>query len=374
VEKENVPLLMDGKWLQVIEHLDQAVIVLDHQRILRLVNDAARRLLGYETGQTIGGRCRLTTRGVDCENACPLTFAIEEGLERVEDFATVYRTRDDRLLPLRITVIPFRNQDGEFRGAVEILRPSEPDYGFVMAGHSAASDDLRERVRMAARVNVDVMVVGESVACQDVARALHRLTGAPEDLFRRWKGSWEGETAWPPGTIFADGDDLGSLAAAQRPEGWRVIIGARSAEGVDSTSMVLELPPLESRTEDLPQMIGAWIEGLSPRKTLSPGALSRLVRLARERGLGPLEEVLASAITLAGDRIEESHIPVDGYGTALVDELLQESDPLAALEARLLREVLGRSGWRMQEAAERLGISRVTLWRKMKDLGIERPD
>jgi transcriptional regulator of acetoin/glycerol metabolism len=35
--------------------------------------------------------------------------------------------------------------------------------------------------------------------------------------------------------------------------------------------------------------------------------------------------------------------------------------------------VLDRSEWRMQEAADRLGISRVTLWRKLKDHGIERP-
>ena len=80
-----------------------------------------------------------------------------------------------------------------------------------------------------------------------------------------------------------------------------------------------------------------------------------------------------AAVAVAGDRIEESHIPVDGYGTALVDELLQESDPLSALEERLLREVLERSEWRMQEAADRLCISRVTLWRKMKELGIEKP-
>jgi len=38
-----------------------------------------------------------------------------------------------------------------------------------------------------------------------------------------------------------------------------------------------------------------------------------------------------------------------------------------------LREVLERSEWRMQEAADRLCISRVTLWRKMKELGIEKP-
>ena len=41
--------------------------------------------------------------------------------------------------------------------------------------------------------------------------------------------------------------------------------------------------------------------------------------------------------------------------------------PLAALERRVLREIVELSGWRMQEAADRLGISRVTLWRKMKD-------
>jgi transcriptional regulator of acetoin/glycerol metabolism len=38
----------------------------------------------------------------------------------------------------------------------------------------------------------------------------------------------------------------------------------------------------------------------------------------------------------------------------------------------VLREVVELCGWRMQEAADRLGISRVTLWRKMKDLGIEK--
>jgi DNA-binding NtrC family response regulator len=67
-------------------------------------------------------------------------------------------------------------------------------------------------------------------------------------------------------------------------------------------------------------------------------------------------------------------LPGDAYGTAWVDELLHEPDPLTALERRLLCEVLQRCGWRMQEAADRLGISRVTLWRKLRDHGIERPE
>jgi hypothetical protein len=62
-----------------------------------------------------------TTHGVDCEHACPLTFALESRLDHVEDFATVYTSRDGRALPLKVTVIPMRAPDGGFRGAIEIL-------------------------------------------------------------------------------------------------------------------------------------------------------------------------------------------------------------------------------------------------------------
>ena len=47
----------------MLDRLGEAVIVLDHQRILRHVNDAARRLLGYERGQEIGG-VRVVEHGV----------------------------------------------------------------------------------------------------------------------------------------------------------------------------------------------------------------------------------------------------------------------------------------------------------------------
>ena len=64
----------------------------------------------------------------------------------------------------------------------------------------------------------------------------------------------------------------------------------------------------------------------------------------------------------------------DGYRLALVDEALRSNRPLATLEERLLRETLERSCWKVQDAADRLSVSRVTLWRKMKEHGIERPN
>lgn len=361
-----------GAWFEVLDQLGEAVIVLDGQRNLRHVNQAARLLLGYEKGSQIGGRCKLTTRGLDCENACPLTFALDHDLERVVDFSTVYRTVEGNDLPLNITVIPISDDDGGFRGAVEILRPIQPDPGFFMAGSSATAAVLRQRVADFARSQSDVCLLGEPPVCRDVAQAMHRFSGMPDDLFHVWSGSWGGIRPWPPGTIYASEDGIRSLLESDRPQGWRAVVAAATVPEAASLE-VLELPSAEDMGKDLPQVIVSWMGRIAPRTKVTQEALERLTRMARERGFEELEGNLTAALAVAGDRLDVEHLPVDGYRTALVDELLQAARPLVALEERLLREVLERCGWRMQEAADRLGISRVTLWRKMKDLGIERP-
>jgi PAS domain S-box-containing protein len=364
--------LVRDAWIEVLDNLGEAVIVLDRQRSLLHVNDAARRLLGYEQGQEIGGRCKLTTRGADCDDACPLTFALNNELDRVDDFATVYRTLDGRAVPLKITVIPLTDEAGEFRGAVEILRPTEPSPGFFLAGTSQRAEALRERVAVLARTHADICLVGEMPACRDVARALHRFSGLPEDLFRAWSGRWDDINPWPPGTLFAYGDAADELLiSADRPEGWRFVI-ARSTAVEDCSLDVLELPSVEELDADLPTIIVSWMEELAPRTRVTRAAIERLERVVRDCGFQELERVLTTALATVGDCLEAEHLPIDGYHTAFVDELLQSPKPLAALEERLLREVLERCGWKMQETADRIGISRVTLWRKMKDLGIEK--
>ena len=360
-----------ASWFDLLDHLGEAVIVLDDRRMLRHVNVAARRLLGYEQGQELGGRCKLTTRGVDCENACPLTFALDHDLDRVEDFATTYTTVDGRSVSLRVTVIPIVGKSGDFRGAVEILRPVEPRPGFLMAGTSPASEAFRERVSALARTGRDVCLVGEPPACLDVARALHRYSGLPEELFLVWEGSWGQAEPWPPGTVYSYEEGTDCAPGSDRPEGWRIVKGAPEAPG-QSSFEVLVLPSVDELEEDLSRIIASWIEELAPRTMVAPGALKTLMRVARDRGFSGLGGVLSTALAVAGERVDESHLPVDGYRTAFIDELLQAPKPLAELEKQLLREVLERCGWRMQEAADRVGISRVTLWRKMKDLGIEK--
>ena len=359
-------------WLQVLDQLDEAVIVLDHERILRHVNHAARRLLGYEEGQPIGGRCRLTTRGVDCENACPLTFALETGLKSVEDFSTVYHAVDGRALHLDVTVIPLAAAGGEFRGAVEILRPNHPRPGFFTCGQSDVATGLQRQAAELAGREGDVVLVGEGPSCRDVARTIHRFSGLPDELFSEWSGAWPDTSPWPPGTVYAFGHGHFSELESGRPEGWRIIVGMLTRERDLDGREVWELPDLADLSDDLTRMIGAWVDELAPGKSVTAAVLERLVSIACESGLEEVERILEIALAAASDRVDVHHLPEDGQRTVLVDELLKTDKPLAALEERVVREVVERCGWRMQDAAERLGISRVTLWRKMKDLGIEK--
>jgi len=358
-------------WLQVLDQINDAVIVLDQERILRHANHAARRLLGYEEGQKIGGRCRATTRGIDCEIACPLTFALKTGMKTVEDFATVYHTVDGRALHLDVTIIPFEADEGGFLGAVEILRPNTPRPGFFTCGLSETATELQRKVSEMAAREEDLALVGEGPSCLDVARTIHRFSGLPDNLFSVWNGTWPDAVPWPPGTVYAYGSGLYSEIDRSRPEGWRIIVGAAERGGLDGIEL-WELPALDDLSDDLGRMIGAWVDEMAPGKSISAAALDQLVSTAFDGGLEEVERALEIALAAASDRVDVHHLPKDGQRTVLVDELLRTENPLAALEELVLREVVESCGWRMQDAADRLGISRVTLWRKMKDLGIEK--
>ena len=364
---------LSRSWETVLQRVTDAVLVMDRDRNLRFVNHRARQLLGYEPGETLAGRCRLLTRGLDCEATCPVTFALQQGLEVVDDFESLYQSRDGDQVPVRVTAVPLVGPDGSLLGHLEILRPSEPSPGFILAGRSARAVELRRRVGEAARSGRHLVVVGERSACLNVALTVHRLGGLATQLFYHWQHSAQAELPNPPGTLFVDGGDWTGLCAVA-PSGLRIIAAVPRQARVETALPVevLELPLLGERREDLPLIIAAWVDELSPGLRVAPGALQRLCGIAAERGMERLQEVLAVAVGAAGDRVDEEHLPALPDTSELLEQLLEERDPLAALEERLLREVLERCGWRMQEAADRLGISRVTLWRKLREHGIER--
>jgi transcriptional regulator of acetoin/glycerol metabolism len=119
---------------------------------------------------------------------------------------------------------------------------------------------------------------------------------------------------------------------------------------------------------DLPFIVTAIARQLNPRGVVTAAEQERLERVALEEGYDAVHRQLAIEAVGPDDLEASVHVP-----DSSLESLLEADDPLAAVEECVLREVLTRCAWRVQEAADQLGVSRVTLWRKLKEHGIERP-
>lgn len=365
------------RWREFFEIASDGVIVMDGERQLLYANRRARRLLGFKPGERVGGRCRLNTRGVDCEVACPLTFALEQGRSEVRDFETIYYSRDGQSVPLRVTVMPLFDEGGEFTGAVEVLKERTVDLGFFLAGPGQVSEGLRQELTTCAAGMADVILVGERVPRLDVAQTLHRMSGLGDDRFVRWPIEDPSSLEGSFGLCFGDDGQVQDLGAETFPSGWRRVYGLRDLDGFrpkgDTEVVVIELPSVRQLADDLPFIMAAWIRQSRPELEIAPEALRWLGEIAGERGLDGVAEILPAVLAGTRGRLKPGDVSRSVPQTVFIDQALDSDDPLGALERAFLVEVLQRHDWKMQEAADQLGMSRVTLWRKTRDYGIERP-
>lgn len=348
----------------------EAMIVMDGERQLVYANRAAYELLGFREGETIQGRCRETTRGMDCSIACPLSDALRSPKKGVKDFQTSYLRRDGKPVALKVTIVPLRDADGNFSGAVEILRPNRLDLGFYLSGDSPASEAARLSVLSMA--DGDLLLVGEEAPCCDLALSLHRLRGCPDDLFRAADQD-DGRT-WPPRTVFGIGVAAAEKLKTKAAPGIRriVSISRQEHEGLAENSPVFVLPLLKEMATDLPVILLEWAKRVVPGIEITRPALNRLVDLAISSGIEAAGSAMKQGLALASGKLEEKDLPLSDRCFPALKKFMLAEDPLKALEARFLEEMLLCHEWRIQDVASRLRMSRVTLWRKMKDYGIER--
>ena len=139
------------------------------------------------------------------------------------------------------------------------------------------------------------------------------------------------------------------------------------------------LPPLRDRREDIPALAEHFLDRAAgklgrPRR-LSPAALERLLRYPWPGNVRELENAIERAAILARSEIVEPddlppHVCAGlqlGPSPALPRQI-----SLAAAERAHILQTLERFGRNHTGAAEALGIGRTTLWRKLKEYGIER--
>jgi two-component system, NtrC family, nitrogen regulation response regulator GlnG len=146
----------------------------------------------------------------------------------------------------------------------------------------------------------------------------------------------------------------------------------------------IAVPPLRARVEDLPALLAHLAERSARDRTASryaaPSA-EQLAFLARHRWSGNVRE-LANLVECAAVHAAPAGW-AQGWAAALArldadsrrDASLPsdpdlEVDPVSLGERRALEDLLARHRWRREAAARELGVSRVTLWRRMRRAGL----
>jgi len=140
----------------------------------------------------------------------------------------------------------------------------------------------------------------------------------------------------------------------------------------------LYLPPLAERLEDVPILVRHFIDrfnALQERRIVRCSESAMVVLMAYDYpgNVRELENAIEHAfVVCADDVIRFEHLP--GHVVEAAKERVKPAAPrdlpLKLAEAEMIRKVLKKHGGHRQKTADELGISRNTLWRKMKKLGL----
>jgi PAS domain S-box-containing protein len=304
-----------------------------------------------------------------------------------------------------------------------------------LVGKSGAMQDVYRRLRLAAESDVTVLLTGESGTGKELAAAaVHsqsqrrsrpfvavNCSAIPEgilesELFGHVKGAFTGANrdkvglfqAAEGGTLFLDevGDmspmlQVKVLRALQEREirrvgddrAIKVNVRLVAATNRDLNLLIaqgqlredfyyrirvfeIQLPPLRERKEDVTLIVEHFIEELSKAtgrrvRGVEPDALKALLDYSWPGNVRELRNSVEHAfVTVQGDRLRLSDLPFEirAASPAPASPSARAADPEE--RARIL-EALHRSSGKKSEAAQRLGISRVTLWHRMRTLGID---
>lgn len=147
----------------------------------------------------------------------------------------------------------------------------------------------------------------------------------------------------------------------------------------------LAIPPLRERREDIPLLVDHFVarfneltgRGLTGKRVsgISGEAMRALLRHSWPGNVRELEHAVEHSFVLVkGSQINLAHLPPEVTGS-----VPPQADPastegrcniLDGAERQAIESTLARHGWNKAAACRELGLSRTTLWRKMKRLGI----
>jgi len=303
-----------------------------------------------------------------------------------------------------------------------------------IVGQSLPMKKVLSQAEQVARTDSTVLILGETGTGKELlARAIHKMSARKDrplitvncaslaptliesELFGREKGAYTGAMTKMIGRFeIADGstlflDEIGELPLELQSKLLRVleegnferlgstktlhvnvrVIAATNRDIEDEVKdgrfrkdlfyrlnvFLIAIPPLRERPEDIPLMTWAFVREFQKRMGKEIGAISKKSMEALQSYSWPgnvreLRNMVEHAMILSKSENLVIHVPKFRSSEASAPRNLEE------MERRHIVGVLERTGWRVAGkggAAEVLGLTRSTLYSKMKRLNIRRP-
>ena len=142
-------------------------------------------------------------------------------------------------------------------------------------------------------------------------------------------------------------------------------------------TVIIELPPLVKRLEDLPLLVESFIRKFNNLtgkvvKGVSPAALDVFMRHRWPGNIRELEHAIEHAFVIVkGDVIRPEHLPLDLQAADTPGNYAERITPIEQSERDVIIKSLEENHFDREKTARHLGISRTTLWRRMKRFNIE---
>jgi DNA-binding NtrC family response regulator len=171
------------------------------------------------------------------------------------------------------------------------------------------------------------------------------------------------------------------LIAATKKDLWSLVQAKQFREDLFHRLNVVKIriPPLRERMEDVPLLVSHFIGkcGRGRDYAVTPEVLEALQGYSWPGNVRELEHAIERAIALAGEdrMLKREHLlrPLTLPGTDVppTGKLSTLRETVAEAEARHIRSVVSYTQGHRGEAARILGITRKSLWEKMREYGIE---
>jgi PAS domain S-box-containing protein len=409
--------------------LDEALLTTDGAARVTSVSAAAAALLGAEPTALLG-RPLIDVLGGHARLRRCLAAALGQG-KTVACPALPIGPRGDQGVALRLT--GMLAPSGHPFGLAVTLYPEATPHAEAFYGIVAESQAMRELLATVGRLaqrDAAVLITGESgVGKEIVARALHEAgprrahpfhavncaaltaTLLESELFGHERGAFTGAVERKPGRLELAGagtlllDEVGCLPLGLQAKLLRVLeqrqfervggtqtltlrgrvlaatnsdLGELVARGAFRADLYyrlkvvpLDVPPLRQRPRDVLALARHFARelgegGAGSGATLAPDAEGALLRYPWPGNVRELRNAVLHALTLGdGRRVRLRDLPRE---VQLQAALRGEVGPRA--EEAAIRDALVRTRYNRAEAADLLGISRTTLWRRTRKLGM----